>query len=383
MPDTPNSTTANSTTAIVLPDELRPADGRFGCGPSKIRPEAVAALAASGSEFLGTSHRQKPVKSLVGRVRSGITQLFSVPDGYEVVLGVGGSTAFWDAAAFNLVRERSQHLVFGEFGGKFADTTKGAPFLAEPSVVKSAPGTHPDWSPLAGVDVYATPHNETSTGVAKPVRRPVGADEGALHLVDATSGAGGLPVDVSEADVYYFAPQKCFASDGGLFVALMSPAAQARLTEIKATDRWIPPFLDLTTALDNSTKDQTYNTPAVSTLFLFAEQLDWMLGQGGLDWCVSRTAESSSILYNWAEKTSYAVPFVTDPAQRSQVVVTIDFDGVDAAAVAKTLRANGVVDVEPYRKLGRNQLRIACFPAVDPGDVEALTGAIEYVVERL
>ncbi|OHV68189.1 phosphoserine transaminase [Pseudofrankia sp. BMG5.36] len=368
---------------IVLPDELRPADGRFGCGPSKIRPEAVAALAASGAELLGTSHRQKPVKSLVGRVRSGITQLFSPPDGYEVVLGVGGSTAFWDAAAFNLVRERSQHLVFGEFGGKFADTTKGAPFLAEPSVVKSVPGTYPDWSPLAGVDVYATPHNETSTGVAKPVRRPVGADEGALHLVDATSGAGGLPVDVSEADVYYFAPQKCFGSDGGLWVALMSPAAVGRLAEIKATDRWIPPFLDLTTALDNSTKDQTYNTPAVATLFLFAEQLDWMLGQGGLDWCVSRTAESSSILYTWAEKTSYTVPFVTDPAHRSQVVVTIDFDGVDAAAVAKALRANGVVDVEPYRKLGRNQLRIACFPAVDPADVEALTGAIEFVVEHL
>jgi phosphoserine aminotransferase len=368
---------------IVLPAELRPADGRFGCGPSKVRPEAVAALAASGTEFLGTSHRQKPVKSLVGRVRSGLTNLFSLPDGYEVVLGVGGSTAFWDAAAFNLVRERSQHLVFGEFGGKFADTTKGAPFLADPSVIKAEPGGHPDWAPVAGVDVYATPHNETSTGVAKPVRRPVGTDPGALHLVDATSGAGGLPVDVSEADVYYFAPQKCFASDGGLFVALMSPAAIARLAEIKATDRWIPPFLDLTTALDNSTKDQTYNTPAVATLFLFAEQLDWMLAQGGLAWCTARTAESSSILYNWAEKTSYATPFVTDPAQRSQVVVTIDFEGVDAAAVAKALRANGVVDVEPYRKLGRNQLRIACFPAVEPSDVEALTGAVEYVVERL
>ncbi|MBL7627743.1 phosphoserine transaminase [Frankia sp. CN6] len=371
------------TQPIVLPDELRPADGRFGCGPSKIRPEAVAALAATGTSLLGTSHRQKPVKNLVGRVRAGLGQLFSLPDGYEVVLGIGGATAFWDAAAFNLVQERAQHLVFGEFGGKFADTTKGAPFLAEPSVIKSAPGTHPDWSPLPGVDVYATPHNETSTGVARHVRRPVGADAGALHLVDATSGAGGLPVDVSEADVYYFAPQKCFASDGGLWVALMSPAAQARLGEVRSTDRWIPPFLDLTTALDNSTKDQTYNTPAVSTLFLFAEQLDWMLAQGGLDWCVARTAESSSILYNWAEKTPYAVPFVTDPAHRSQVVVTIDFDGVDAAAVAKTLRANGVVDVEPYRKLGRNQLRIACFPAVDPADVEALTGAIEYVVEHL
>ncbi|WP_261569020.1 phosphoserine transaminase [Frankia gtarii] len=369
--------------AIELPEALRPADGRFGCGPSKIRPDAVAALAASGATYLGTSHRQKPVKSLVGRVRAGLAELFSLPVGYEVVLGIGGATAFWDAAAFNLVRNRSQHLVFGEFGGKFADTTKGAPFLAEPSVVSSAPGTHPDWSPEAGIDVYASPHNETSTGVARPVRRPVGADAGALHLVDATSGAGGLPVDVSEVDVYYFAPQKCFASDGGLWTALMSPAAIDRLAEIAATDRWIPPFLDLTTARDNSSKDQTYNTPAVATLFLFADQIEWMLAQGGLDWCVRRTAESSSILYTWAEKTPYTTPFVVDPAQRSQVVVTIDFDGVDAAAVAKVLRANGVVDVEPYRKLGRNQLRVACFPAIEPADVEALTASIDYVVERL
>ncbi|KPM53184.1 phosphoserine aminotransferase [Frankia sp. R43] len=374
MPDAPT---------IVLPDSLRPVDGRFGCGPSKVRTEAVEALAASGTSLLGTSHRQKPVKNLVGRVRSGLADLFSLPEGYEVVLGIGGATAFWDAAAFNLVRERSQHLVFGEFGGKFADTTKGAPFLGDPSIVKSEPGTHPDWAPEAGIDVYATPHNETSTGVARPVRRPVGTDAGALHLVDATSGAGGLPVDLTEVDVYYFAPQKCFASDGGLWVALMSPAALGRLGEIAATDRWIPPFLDLTTALDNSTKDQTYNTPAVATLFLFADQLDWMNGQGGLDWCVRRTGESSSILYNWAEKTAYTTPFVADPAQRSQVVVTIDFEGVDAAAVAKVLRANGVVDVEPYRKLGRNQLRVACFPAIEPSDVEALTGAIDYVVERL
>ncbi|EIV94975.1 phosphoserine transaminase [Frankia sp. QA3] len=369
--------------AIELPDSLRPADGRFGCGPSKIRPEAVAALAASGSTYLGTSHRQKPVKGLVGRVRAGLAELFSLPAGYEVVLGIGGATAFWDAAAFNLVRTRSQHLVFGEFGGKFADTTKGAPFLAEPSVVSSAPGTHPDWAPEAGIDVYASPHNETSTGVARPVRRPVGADADALHLVDATSGAGGLPVDVSETDVYYFAPQKNFASDGGLWTALFSPAAIDRLAEIAATDRWIPPFLDLTTARDNSSKDQTYNTPAVATLFLFADQIEWMLAQGGLDWCVRRTAESSSILYTWAEKTAYTTPFVADPAQRSQVVVTIDFDGVDAAAVAKVLRANGVVDVEPYRKLGRNQLRVACFPAIEPADVEALTASIDYIVERL
>ncbi|WP_239331411.1 phosphoserine transaminase [Frankia sp. CiP3] len=368
---------------IVIPGQLRPVDGRFGCGPSKVRPEAVAQLAATGTSLLGTSHRQKPVRSLVGRVRAGLADLFSLPDGYEVVLGVGGSTAFWDAAAFNLVRERSQHLVFGEFGGKFADTAKGAPFLAEPSIITSAPGSHPDWVPEPGVDVYATPHNETSTGAAKPVRRPIGADTGALHLVDATSGAGGLPVDVREADAYYFAPQKSFASDGGLWVALLSPAAIERLAEIASSGRWIPPFLDLTTARDNSSKDQTYNTPAVATLFLFADQVEWMLAHGGLDWCVRRTAESSSILYTWADKTSYTTPFVTDPAQRSQVVVTIDFDGVDAAVVASTLRANGIVDVEPYRKLGRNQLRIACFPAVEPADIHALTAAIDYVVERL
>ncbi|WP_322754976.1 phosphoserine transaminase [Frankia sp. Cas3] len=368
---------------IVIPGHLRPVDGRFGCGPSKVRPEAVAQLAATGTSLLGTSHRQKPVRNLVGRVRAGLADLFSLPDGYEVVLGVGGSTAFWDVAAFNLVRERSQHLVFGEFGGKFADTAKGAPFLAEPSIITSAPGSHPDWAPEPGIDVYATPHNETSTGAAKPVRRPVGADEGALHLVDATSGAGGLPVDIREVDAYYFAPQKSFASDGGLWVALLSPAAIERLAEIAASDRWIPPFLDLTTARDNSSKDQTYNTPAVATLFLFADQVEWMLARGGLDWCVRRTAESSSILYTWADKVPYATPFVTDPAQRSQVVVTIDFDGVDAAVVASTLRANGIVDVEPYRKLGRNQLRVACFPAVEPADIQALTGAVDYVVERL
>ncbi|MCL9760789.1 phosphoserine transaminase [Frankia sp. AiPa1] len=374
---------ARAAPAIELPPNLLPADGRFGCGPSKIRPEAVAALAASGSIYLGTSHRQKPVQGLVGRVRAGLAELFSLPDGYEVLLGIGGATAFWDAAAFNLVRRRSQHLVFGEFGGKFAETTKGAPFLADPSVVAATPGTFADWAPEAGIDVYATPHNETSTGVARPVRRPVGADPDALHLVDATSGAGGLPVDPSEADVYYFAPQKNFASDGGLWTALFSPAALDRLAEIAATDRWIPPFLDLTAARDNSAKDQTYNTPAVATLFLFADQIEWMLAQGGLDWCVRRTAESSSILYTWAEKMPYTTPFVADPTHRSQVVVTIDFDGVDAAAVARVLRANGIVDVEPYRKLGRNQLRVACFPAIDPADVELLTAAIDHVVERL
>lgn len=377
------STAPAAATSITLPARLLPADGRFGCGPSKIRPEAVAALAASGSTYLGTSHRQRPVRGLVARVRAGLADLFTLPEGYEVVLGVGGATAFWDAAAFNLVRTRSQHLVFGEFGGKFAETTEGAPFLADPSVVSSAPGTFCDWAPAAGIDVYATPHNETSTGVARPVRRPSGTDAGALHLVDATSGAGGLPVDASEADVYYFAPQKSFACDGGLWTALFSPAALERLAEIAATDRWIPPFLDLSTARDNSAKDQTYNTPAVATLFLFADQIEWMLAQGGLDWCVRRTAESSSILYTWADRTPYTAPFVADPAHRSQVVVTVDFDGVDAAAVAAVLRANGIVDVEPYRKLGRNQLRVACFPAVDPADIELLTAAIDHIVERL
>lgn len=369
--------------AIVIPPALLPTDGRFGSGPSKVRPEAVSALAATGQALLGTSHRQKPVRSLVGQIRAGLAELFSIPDGYEVVLGVGGATAFWDIAAFGLVRQRSQHLVFGEFGGKFAETTKGAPFLAMPSVISADPGSHPDWAPEIGIDTYATPHNETSTGVARPVRRPIAADSGALHLVDATSGAGGLPVDVADADVYYFAPQKNFAADGGLWLALMSPAALARVDEIAATDRWIPPFFDLPAAIDNSRKDQTYNTPALSTLFLLSDQLDWMLGQGGLPWCVARTAESSSILYTWAEKTAFATPFVVDPAQRSQVIVTIDFEGVDAAAVAKALRSNGIVDTEPYRKLGRNQLRVACFPAVDPADIEALTASIDYVVERL
>ncbi len=379
----PTANPAGDPAGIVIPPSLRPADGRFGSGPSKVRPEAVSALAATGRALLGTSHRQKPVRALVGQVRAGLADLFSLPDGYEVVLGLGGATAFWDIAAFGLVRQRSQHLVFGEFGSKFAETTKGAPFLAVPSVISAEPGSHPDWAPEPGIDAYATPHNETSTGVARPVRRPVAGDPGALHLVDATSGAGGLPVDVGETDVYYFAPQKNFAADGGLWLALMSPAALARVDEIAAGDRWIPPFFDLPTAVDNSRKDQTYNTPALSTLFLLADQLDWMLGRGGLPWCVARTAESSSILYTWAEKTTGTTPFVADPAQRSQVVVTIDFDGVDAAAVAKALRANGIVDTEPYRKLGRNQLRVACFPAVDPADVEALTASIDYIVERL
>ncbi|MEO7979366.1 MAG: phosphoserine transaminase [Sporichthyaceae bacterium] len=369
---------------IVIPDSLKPRDGRFGSGPSKVRPEALAALAASGSSYLGTSHRQKTVKSVVGRVRSGLSDLFSLPAGYEVVLGNGGTTAFWDIAVLNLVRERSQHLVFGEFSSKFAAATKAAPFLADPSVVTSDPGTHPLPRAEAGVDAYALTHNETSTGVAMPLRRVDGADDGALVLVDATSGAGGLPVDAAETDAYYFAPQKSFASDGGLWLALMSPAAIERVAQVQATGRWVPAFSDLQIAIDNSRLDQTYNTPALATIFLLAEQVEWFNSQGGLSWATERTAESSDRLYTWADKSEYATPFVTDPSQRSAVVGTIDLsDDVDASAVAKVLRANGIVDTEPYRKLGRNQLRVAMFPAVEPDDVEALTACIDHVVAAL
>jgi phosphoserine aminotransferase len=369
---------------IVIPESIRPRDGRFGSGPSKVRPDALAALAASGTSYLGTSHRQKTVKSVVARVRSGLADLFSLPDGYEVVLGNGGTTAFWDIAVLNLVRERSQHLVFGEFSSKFAAATKAAPFLADPSVVASDPGTHPLPQAEAGVDVYALTHNETSTGVAMPLHRVDGADDGALVLVDATSGAGGLPVDVGQTDCYYFAPQKSFASDGGLWLALMSPAALDRVAQVQATGRWVPAFSDLQIAIDNSRLDQTYNTPALATIFLLADQIEWFNGQGGLAWATERTADSSNRLYTWAEKSEYATPFVTDPAQRSAVVGTIDFaESIDGSAVAKVLRANGIVDTEPYRKLGRNQLRVAMFPAVDPDDVEALTACIDHVVDAL
>ncbi|AGM09829.1 phosphoserine aminotransferase [Amycolatopsis sp. MJM2582] len=368
---------------LTLPADLKPADGRFGCGPSKVRDEQLANLAKSGATYLGTSHRQKPVKSLVGRVRAGLSELFSLPEGYEVVLGNGGTTAFWDAAAFGLVRERAQHFTYGEFSSKFATVTKGAPFLADPIVVKADPGSAPEIAYEAGADLVGWAHNETSTGVAVPVRRPEGS-EGALVAIDATSGAGGLPVKAEDFDVYYFAPQKSFASDGGLWIALASPAAVERIGEIGASDRWIPEFLSLTTALDNSRKDQTYNTPAVSTLFLLADQIEWMNSNGGLEWTTSRTRDSSTRLYEWAEKTGYTTPFVSDPSLRSQVVGTIDFaDEVDAAAVAKVLRANGIVDTEPYRKLGRNQLRVGLFPAIDPDDITKLTQSIEYVVERL
>ncbi|GAA4727996.1 phosphoserine transaminase [Pedococcus ginsenosidimutans] len=369
------------TAAQTIPADLLPKDGRFGSGPSKVRPEQVEYLASLGTTLLGTSHRQAPVKNLVGAVREGLSELFSLPEGYEIILGNGGSTAFWDIAAFGLVRERAQHLAFGEFSSKFASVTGNAPFLGDSTVIKAEPGTLA--SPVAepGVDVYAWPHNETSTGVMAPVKRVEGADADSLVLIDATSGAGGLPVEVSETDVYYFGPQKCFASDGGLWLAAFSPAALARVDEIAATGRWVPDFFSLPTAIDNSRKNQTYNTPALATLALLRSQIDWINGNGGLDWAVARTADSSGRLYDWAERTSYTTPYVADPAARSQVVATIDFDdAVDASAIAKTLRAHGVVDVEPYRKLGRNQLRVATFPATEPDDVSALIACIEHVV---
>lgn len=369
---------------IRIPASLLPADGRFGAGPSKVRPAQLDALVAASPLVLGTSHRQKPVKEVVRRLRSGLADLFALPEGYEVLLGNGGATTFWDIAAFGLIRERSLHASFGEFSSKFAASTKAAPFLADPVVVKAEPGDHPTLTAVEGVDLYALTHNETSTGVTMPVRRVAGADAGALVAVDATSGAGGLAVDPAEFDVYYFSPQKCFASDGGLWFALVSPAAVARIGEISGSGRYVPASYDLTTALDNSRLDQTYNTPALGTIVMMNAQVEWMNAQGGLAWCTARTAESAAALYGWAEKSDYATPFVADPAKRSPVVGTIDLDdSIDAAAVASALRANGVVDTEPYRKLGRNQLRIAMFPAVDPADVEALTQCIDHVVGQL
>ena len=371
-----------SDTTIQIPDNLKPVDGRFGCGPSKIRPEALDALIAQ-KKVLGTSHRQKPVKSVVGRVRSGLAELFTLPEGYEVVLGNGGSTAFWDIATFGLIEKKSQHLVFGEFSSKFAAAAKDAPFLDEPTVIKSEPGTHPQAVAEAGVDVYALTHNETSTGVSMPILRPAGT-QGALVLVDATSAAGGLDVDLSQCDVYYFAPQKSFASDGGLWIAIMSPAAIARVEKIKASGRFIPAFFDLTIAIENSRLDQTYNTPALATLILLAEQIEWMNKNGGLKFAAGRSADSSARLYSWAEKNSLTTPFVEDPAARSKVVGTINFDeSIDALEIAKILRANGIVDTDPYRKLGKNQLRIGMFPAVEPSDIDALTACIDFVVAEL
>jgi phosphoserine aminotransferase len=368
---------------LTIPAALLPEDGRFGCGPSKVRPAQVDYLTAIGRTVLGTSHRQAPVRNLVGQVREGLSDLFSLPGGYEIILGNGGSAAFWDIAAFGLVRQRAQHLAFGEFSAKFGSVTQKAPFLGDSTIIKGDPGTLPTPSAEAGADVYAWAQNETSTGVMAPVTRVQGADQDALVLIDATSGAGGLPVDVAQSDVYYFGPQKCFASDGGLWLAAFSPAALDRVDEIASSGRWVPDFFSLPTAITNSRLNQTYNTPAVSTLALLASQIGWINNQGGLDWAVRRTADSSGRLYAWAEATAYTSPFVAEPSARSLVVGTIDFtDAVDAAAVARVLRANGVVDVEPYRKLGRNQLRVGMFPAVDPQDVSKLISCIEYVVSQ-
>ncbi|MGZ4676347.1 MAG: phosphoserine transaminase [Acidimicrobiia bacterium] len=370
--------------AIVLPAELIPSDGRFGSGPSKVRPAAVDALAARSRDYLGTSHRQSTVRSVVGRVRAGIAELFGLPDGYEVLLGNGGSTAFWDAAGFGLIEQRSQHLVCGEFSSKFATATRRAPHLGDPAVIESEPGTHPEPVATADVDAYCWPHNETSTGVMLPVRRPDGATDDQLVVVDATSAAGGLRFDPRQVDVYYFAPQKNFGGDGGLWLAAVSPTAVERIERIAASGRWVPASLDLGIALEQSRLDQTYNTPALATVFLLADQIDWFLGHGGLEWAAQRCDRSAEILYGWAESSAVAQPYVAKPDERSHVVGTIDFvDTVDATAVAKVLRANGIVDTEPYRKLGRNQLRVAMFPAIEPDDVAVLTRAVDYVVSAL
>ncbi len=373
-----------TTPDISLPDDLLPHDGRFGCGPSKVRPDAVDMLSGSAGHYLGTSHRQAMVQFKVSELRNGLAELFSLPDGYEVLLGNGGTTAFWDAATFGLIQERSQHLAFGEFSSKFATAAAAAPHLGEPTVITAEPGDHPEAAAEAGVDAYCLTHNETSTGVAMPLQRPDGADDDALVLVDATSAAAGLRFDPSQVDVYYFAPQKCLASDGGLWMAACSPRAIERIERIAAGDRWVPAFLDLGIALENSRKDQTYNTPALATLFLATEQVMWILENGGLEFSAGRCDRSAATIYDWADDHVHATPFVADPAKRSHVVATIDFDdAVDAAVVAAVLRSNGIVDTEPYRKLGRNQLRVALFPAIEPDDVAALTRCIDHVVERL
>ncbi|MEY2406929.1 MAG: phosphoserine aminotransferase [Acidimicrobiaceae bacterium] len=376
--------TSTPTPEITIPPDLLPSDGRFGSGPSKVRPEAVEALAKVAGEYLGTSHRQATVRFVVGALRNGLAELLNLPDGYEIVLGNGGTTAFWDSATFGLIERRSQHLSFGEFSSKFAAGVAAAPFLEAPSVITSEAGTHPDAVADPDVDAYCYPHNETSTGVSMEVVRPEGATDGQLVLVDATSGAAGLRFDCSQTDVYYFAPQKGLAADGGVWLAAVSPAAVERIERIAGSDRWIPPFLDLAVALDNSRKDQTYNTPALATIYLAGQQVDWINSNGGLEWAASRCDRSADAMYGWAEGSSFATPFVTDPAQRSHVVATIDFDeAVDANVLSAVLRRNGIVDTDSYRKLGRNQLRIAMFPAIEPDDVVALTRCIDFVVERL
>ena len=369
---------------IKIPVDLLPSDGRFGCGPSKVRREQIDAIVGAAESPIGTSHRKPPVKRLVASIRAGLSELFSLPGDWEIVLGNGGTTVFWDAATFGLVDQRSQHLVFGEFSSKFAEACAAAPHVGDPSVIESATGDHPEPVAEAGVDLYALTHNETSTGVAMQLRRPPATDPGALVAVDATSGAGGLRWQPSEVDVYYFAPQKCFAGDGGLWLAACSPAAVERIERIAASDRWRPASIDLGIALTNSRSDQTYNTPAVTTLVLLESQLRWMLSNGGLEWCASRSDESARTMYSWAESREWATPFVSDPAKRSPVVATIDLDPVIVADdVCAALRANGIVDTDSYRKLGRNQLRIGMFPAIEPADVEALTHCIDNVVEQL
>ncbi|MBC6830831.1 phosphoserine aminotransferase [Corynebacterium sp. HMSC055G02] len=367
----------------VLPEEFQPGDGRFGCGPSKVRPAQIQAIVDGGTSIMGTSHRQPAVKNVVGEVREGLAELFQLPEGYEIVLSLGGATAFWDAATFGLIEKKSAHLTYGEFSSKFAKASKMAPWLDAPQIIEAEPGSAPEVvAGEEGVDLIGWAHNETSTGTMVPVTRPAGS-EGQLVAIDATSGAGGLPVDMSQADVYYFSPQKCFASDGGIWLAAMSPAAIDRIEKINSSDRFIPAYLNLQTAVDNSRKNQTYNTPAVGTLLMLADQVKWMNANGGLDGMVARTTESSSHLYNWAENRAEATPFVTDAAKRSLVVGTIDFeDNIDAAQIAKVLRANGILDIEPYRKLGRNQLRIGMFPAIDPEDIRRLTGAIDWVLDN-
>jgi len=373
-----------STPDISLPDDLLPADGRFGCGPSRVRPDAIDMLNGSAGHFLGTSHRQATVQFKVSELRNGLAEMFALPDGYEVLLGNGGTTAFWDIATFGLVQDKSQHLHFGEFSSKFGKAVQAAPHLGDPEIISADPGDHPVAVGRPGIDASALTHNETSTGVAMPLARPEGADDDALVLVDATSAAGGLRWDPNEVDVYYFAPQKCLASDGGLWLAAVSPRAVERIERIAASDRWVPAFFDLGIALENSRKDQTYNTPALATLFLAVEQVRWINENGGLEFAAGRCDRSAATVYEWAEANPVTTPFVTDPAKRSHVVATIDFDdSVDAAVVAAVLRSNGILDTEPYRKLGRNQLRVALFPAIDPEDVAALTRCIDYVVEQL
>jgi len=369
---------------ITIPADLLPSDGRFGCGPSKVRGEQIDALVTAATNLMGTSHRKAPVKNVVGSIRSGLSELFGLPDGWEIVLGNGGTTVFWDAATFGLVEQRSQHLVFGEFSSKFATACAAAPHLADPSVIESPTGTHPQPIAEAGIDVYALTHNETSTGVAMTPVRPASTDAGSIVAVDATSAAGGLRWDVDQVDVYYFAPQKCFASDGGLWIAACSPSAVERIERIARSDRWCPASIDLGIALTNSRENQTYNTPAVATLIMLDAQIEWMNGLGGLDACAARSEESASIMYGWADRAEFASPFVSDPAERSAVVATIDIDAVvDADDVNTALRANGVLDTDSYRKLGRNQLRVGMFPAIEPSDIAALTACIDHVVASL